>query len=811
MYNHKKIEKKIQQQHTQNKKFIKKKKYYCLCMLPYPSGNLHMGHVRNYVIGDIITRYQILKNKNVLHPIGWDAFGLPAENAAIKKNISPYKWVINNIYKMKKQLKKLGIKFNWEKEITTCDSKYYKWEQWLFITLFNQKLIYKKKALVNWCNQDKTVLANEQVINGKCWRCYSTVYYKYISQWFIKTKKYANKLLKGIKKLKNWPKKVKEMQKNWIGKSKGLEILFYIPNFKYKLYIYTSNKKLINNPRCISISQYHDFIQNNINKKTLNKINNQKFLTQKNNYIGFDTHIKAINPINNKIIPIWITNFTEQLYNTQVILIFSNVYKKHDYFLKKYHLLNKTYKEFNCFKNIKTSKYIKKKTHFKLKDWVISRQRYWGVPIPIIKKNNKSFPVKIKKLPIKLPLNLKIKNSNLNPLRNNKKWRNIFISKNIKIKRETDTFDTFIESSWYYVRYTSPNYNNGIFDVKKANYWLPIDVYIGGIEHATMHLIYFRLMHKIFNDLKLIKCKEPAKKIICQGMILSNTFFYFKKNKKIWVNYKNIKKHKDKNEFYLKKNKKIKVYSAGISKMSKSKKNGINPNQIIKKYGADTLRLYIIFLAPVEKNVVWEDKGIKGCHRFLHRLFKLVIKYKNKNFKKNIILKKNINSEYLIIKEKILYIIKNMQLQKNFNVIIAKIMEINNFLIKNINYENNKKRLKQNINKLLIMINPFTPHISIYLWNKINKNKKMLWSDLHKNNLKTKHKSYIIIVQVNGIKRGLIKLKKQYEQKKIESKIKKKQILDKYLANKKHTIIKIIYIKNKVINFVINFHDNNKI
>ncbi len=815
-YNHKKIEKKIQNFWIKNKTFkskinTEKKKYYCLCMLPYPSGKLHIGHVRNYTIGDIISRYQRLKNKNVLHPIGWDSFGLPAENAAIKNKLTPYEWTINNIKYMKKQLLNLGISYDWDREINTCNSNFYKWEQWLFIKLFQKNMIYKKKSIVNWCPQDKTVLANEQVISNKCWRCNSKIKYKNISQWFIKITKYAKYLWKDLKKLKYWPKKVKKMQMEWIGKCKGIIIKLFIKSIKKNIKIFTKNIKNIQNAICISISINHKIIS--IIKKKKYKIYKKiKKIIYKNKKecIGIYTKLNAFNPLNKNNIPIWVTNFTEDIYNTKSIFIIKKHYKKHDIFIKKYKLnykINFKKKNINNIKKILfKNKIIKKKTNFKLKDWVISRQKYWGVPIPIEYKNNIYKTINKKKLPLKLP-KFKGKKFSSNYLKTNKSW--IYPIKNNKyIKRETDTLDTFMESSWYYLRYTSPKCNTKIFNIKKANYWLPIDIYIGGIEHANMHLIYFRFMHKFFKKIGLIKSCEPVKKLICQGTVLVDTYYYIdKKKKKQWINFNKIKKKKiNKQNIFTIKNKNIILKYIGKYKMSKSKNNGVNPNKIIKKYGADTLRIYIIFSSPIEKNLEWNEKNIIGCYRFLNRLWKLVFKFKKKkiiNYKNNNT-KKQINIKYFlnkIIKE----INQDINIKNSFNTVISKIMQltkiIKKFKIKNKNDYILKKKC---INKNLILIYPFAPHISFYLWNKMGNNitiDKSNWPKINKKYLNIKIKIKIAI-QINGKTKKKISIFNNLDKNKTINYIYKNKIINKFINNKNY-ITKIIYIKNKIINFVV--------
>ncbi len=797
-----------------------KKKYYCLSMIPYPSGNLHVGHIRNYTIGDIISRYQRLQQKNVLHPIGWDSFGLPAENAAIKNNLSPYEWTKKNIKYMKQQLKSLGISYDWDKEITTCDSSFYKWEQWLFIKLLKNKLIYKKKSLVNWCQNDKTVLANEQVINGKCWRCNSYVIYKHIPQWFIKTKKYTKELLNKLKHLNKWPLNVINMQKNWIGKSNGFEIYFRIQELKYSIKIYTQNFKLTNNIICISINRYHKLVYliklNNLKLYNLIIFNINNYLKNDEN-LGINTTINAIHPITKKLIPIWITNFTEKHYNTKAIIIYNNdkIYlnfiKKYNFKKKKILINKKTFLKWKKKKKILINKkIINFKTNFKLKDWVISRQRYWGVPIPILKTSNSIIPVKYSKLPVILPKNIKINLNNLNPLKKNKNWKFLIINKK-KVKRETDTFDTFMETSWYYTRFISPKYKKNIFNIKKVNKWLPIDTYIGGIEHATMHLIYIRLIHKIMRDLGLIICNEPIKKLICQGLVLTKTFYYINEGKKNWVNFKNVKKvTKNKKIIFYEKKKKTKLIYAGIKKMSKSLNNGINPNSILNKYGADTLRLFIIFSAPVEKNIIWKEKGIIGCYKFLNRFWKLIWNFQNINFL-NFKKKNNKNKEkqkkikhYLY--NTVLIVTKNIKKNYNLNVAISQIMKFIKHIYKyKIKNKNDFYFIKFCFNQILILIYPFAPHISFYLWKKINLNKiiidKTIWPKLNDKKYLYKNIKINIAIQINGKTKKILLINNNLNKNEILQEIYKSKIIEKFIQNK--SIKNIIHIKNKIINFVI--------
>ncbi len=843
-YKHIRIEKKIQNFWYKNnifKTYIdkNKKKFYCLCMIPYPSGHLHMGHIRNYTIGDIIVRYQRLNQKNILYPIGWDSFGLPAENAAINNNISPKKWTYKNIKYMKNQLKKIGFSYDWKKELITCKSKFYKLEQLLFLILFKNNMIYRKKSIVNWCNIDKTVLANEQVINNKCWRCNNKIKKKNIKQWFIKTTKYALNLYKNIKKLKKWPIKVKKMQKNWIGKFKGYLIKIKIINNNKIIKIFIKKLEYLTATTYILISLTHKIIKNlyyNIFKYSkkdfkIKKLKNEKYYIKK-------TNLYIIHPITHKNIKILISNIPNIIYNSKIIfftpicskkqyklaklfkLKIINIFNKLKYLKKK--KLNTNIKLINSYLlnnlNIKKAKKkiykllnkkIKKIIIFKLKDWVISRQRCWGVPIPILYTKNKYKPIHKNNLPIKLPKKLNININNLNPLKSNIKWQKTKYKNKIAYK-ETDTIDTFLSTSWYHIKFTSFTNKKVICIKNKANYWLPIDVYIGGIEHATMHLIYLRFIHKFFNKLKLVKYKEPVKKLICQGMVLSKTFYYKNNNIIKWINFKNVIKTFENNKIKYKhiKHNNISLKYYGYKKMSKSLNNGIEPKKIIKKYGADTLRLFIIFSAPIDKNLIWKTKNIIGSYRFLKKLWNITLNFININKnKKNLKTKYNIK-QYNKIKFLLHYTIYKVTkyIKKYyFNICISLIMKFIKYfkkytIIYNIKY---LKLYKKCLKNIILLIYPFTPHISFYLWNKLtkkyyNKIDYVNWPK-YSNKIIKKFKRLNLIIQINGKKIFIMKIKEQYNKKKIIKKIYKYKNFNKYFKN----IKKIIYIKNKVINFII--------
>ncbi|WP_343189842.1 leucine--tRNA ligase [Buchnera aphidicola (Astegopteryx bambusae)] len=839
-YNHNVIEKTVQKYWKKHNSFKayenkEKKKYYCLPMFPYPSGNLHMGHIRNYTISDIVARYYRMKDKNVLHPIGWDSFGLPAEEAAIKHNIKPYVWTKKNIKNMKKQLKSMGFSYDWSRELSTCNPEFYKWEQKIFIKMYNKNIVYKKKSKVNWCEYDKTVLANEQVIKKRCWRCNNKVKKKKINQWFIKTKKYAERLLKDIKFLKKWPKKVIEMQKKWIGKEKRIKILIKIKKNK-KIYVYTNRIDTLFGVTFILLFYKTNFIKENVKKdnnikKIFKKCNIKKKKKIKKSY---KTNYCGIHPITKKKIPIWISNYYIRKENKEKNILACPAHNKEEWLFAKKNkikivfviknikknntqekypnilqgILYNSHKKINGLHSKEAEKKIKKmlkkvtkisiKNIFKIKDWNISRQRYWGCPIPIgTLKNKKIVPVSESKLPIILDIR-KIKNKTKKKILINNKIANL----------EKDTLDTFIESSWYYIRYTNPKYKKNIIDQKAAKYWLPVDLYVGGIEHATMHLIYFRVFCKILKDLKIINFKEPVKKLICQGMVLSDAFYKIIKKKKIWVSkdeIKIIKNKKGKIKKIINKidNSKIKYF--GMTKMSKSKNNGIEPKNIIKKYGADSLRLFIIFSAPIEDSIEWKEEHIIGSNRFIKKIWNISNKFlKHKKF-----IKTKINHNLLSKKQKnmrkqvyttVIKVTKKIEEKKNFNVAISDIMKTTNKL----EIFCNKKNILIIIESILIILkilNPFIPHIVFYIFKKfniLNELKKKCWPQIDKKAIL--EKIYNIIIQIDGKKRYILKSQKDLKKEKILKIIKKKKNIYKYIIMKK--IKKIIFIKNKILNIV---------
>ncbi|MCV2528709.1 MAG: leucine--tRNA ligase [Candidatus Lightella neohaematopini] len=835
-YNYKEIEHIVQQYWQTNNTFkvsedSSKEKYYCLSMLPYPSGNLHIGHIRNYTIGDIISRYHRMLGKNVLYPIGWDAFGLPAEEAAIKNKIKPEEWTYKNIFYMRKQLKMLGFSYDWSREIITCNPKYYHWEQLFFTYLYKNGIAYKKKSVVNWCPNDKTVLANEQVINNRCWRCNTITTYKSIPQWFLKITNYADELLNDLDKLYDWPIEVKNMQRNWIGKINGVEIKFKIFNSKKYIKVYTNSVDNIMKTTCILVNIKY-FLDNKflLSKFIKDFINKQKLHsnTYNNNQVGIPTGMYAINPINKQHIPIWLVNniLTNNTNSSMLIpsdnkydLIFANKYNLYTVSSKKINKLNNESKTLTNLKKLNISKsiinksvigdllkngYIKRKVLYRIHDWCISRQRYWGVPIPMLTLNKNIIPVPSNQLPIILPKDNKYDNPLLNP-----KWYKINYGNRLAL-RETDTFDTFMESSWYYVRYTCPNYNLGMVNSFAANYWLPIDQYIGGIEHAIMHLIYFRFYHKLMRDAKLVNCDEPVKKLLCQGMVLSNAFYYIScENKKIWISPDKVKISYDDNGNIIsaKDINGNKLKYAGIVKMSKSKNNGVDPITIINKYGADTVRLFLIFSAPVNMPLIWCESGIVGINRFLKKVWNLTylyIKLKKLNNNYSNILKTNHKLIRYTIHSTIQKVTYDIEKKQTFNTAVSELMKLTNVLIK---YSNSKildniNILKEGLYILIKILYPFAPHICFVLW-KILGNKNNIdysnWPTVDKTALLINNVN--IIIQINGKFKGEINVPINSNQKVVYD-----LLCEKYFSKINISTFKIknvIFLCNKLINIII--------
>ena len=798
-YNHKSIERQIQKKWHEEKRYISQKdnreKYYCLSMFPYPSGKLHMGHVRNYTIGDVISRYKRMKNFNVFQPMGWDAFGLPAENAAIANKINPREWTNKNIENMKTQLQSLGFSYDWSKELRTCDSSYYRWEQLIFKKFYDAGLVYRKKSLVNWDPIDKTVLANEQVIDGKGWRSGAKIEIKEIDQWFIKITEYADELLSSLEDL-DWPENVKLMQKNWIGKSFGAEIEYKIIGQKKSLVTFTTRPDTIFGVSFLAISPNHSLAIGlaKKNKKIasfLEKCKETKAAeadVAKGEKLGIDTKIEVIHPLTGKTLPVWIGNFVLLNYGTGVVMAVPG-HDERDYkFAKKYNLNIKPVIEndnnkfpnvekgilinsgkFNGMTSEEASQEIikdliklksgKELIQFRLRDWGISRQRYWGCPIPVIYESEVPKVLNEIDMPIELP---KLKANSLPvPLSQNEEFVNIAKD----MQRESDTFDTFMDSSWYYARFTSADNDKQIFD-ENTKYWLPVDLYIGGIEHAILHLLYSRFFHKALRDIGMVDGDEPFKKLLTQGMVLKDG-----------------------------------------AKMSKSKGNTVDPQQFIDKYGADTVRLYMMFTSPPEQSLEWSESSVEGASRFLKRIWNLVSKRKNIKLEEKL----NFTKDQLELRRKSHSTLKKVEndyeSRFSFNTAIAAIMELINFIpekYKENNASNEQKFcLNEAISFSLKMLFPIAPHICEYLWEKFNDSEnssiESSWPLFDMSIIEVKE--FELIIQVNGKVRGKVFIEKNMKEDEIkEISIGVENVQKSIGAN---TIKKVIFVKDKLINFVI--------
>ena len=844
-YNFKIVENKWQEKWQKSKVFKakidkSKKKFYCLEMFPYPSGKIHMGHVRNYTIGDVLSRYKSLKGFNVMHPMGWDAFGMPAENAARENNLDPKEWTNENISTMKKQLKSLGLSIDWDREISTCSEEYYKHQQLFFLELFEKGLVYRKENYVNWDPVDQTVLANEQVIDGKGWRSGAIVERKKLNQWFFNISKFSEDLLKGLDELEEWPNKVKTMQKNWIGKSFGCEISFQtegeLPIKEIKCF--TTRPDTLFGFSFLALSVDHEI------SKYFSK--DEEFLKFKDacsktgtteeaiaigEKIGFKTKLLAINPLNpNQKVPVFFANFVLMDYGFGAVFG-CPAHDQRDFdFAKKYNLQIKTVvkpdnendnfevkdkaysgagvlinSEFlnglkvpndSILKTIdilEKRKLGKKKVNFRLKDWGVSRQRYWGCPIPIAyNENGHVMPIPKNQLPIKLPENVNL-NSKGNPLDSENEWKNIIIDGK-KYIRETDTLDTFVCSSWYYLRFCSPKEEEYGFTQDEINYWMPVDQYIGGVEHAILHLLYSRFFIKALGfKNNNFKFTEPFKGLFTQGMVCHETY---KDQNNNWLSPEEIELVENQ---YRKKNDPTNKVKVGPSEsMSKSKKNVIDPEKIIENFGADAVRLFILSDSPPEKDVQWSEKGMLASYKFIQKLWLL-----NEKVKKKIKLDtKEIynNSDLEKFTNQIINKYTNNLENFNYNVIIANIYEIYNFLNKEVDKNINSETLKKNYRKILILYLPVIPHFASECLFDLEYGGKFDWPKVNANFLKEDKVDFVI--QINGKKRAILKENKDIDQESLLVKIKSNKLSEKYLKNK--SINKIIFVKNRLINLIIN-------
>ncbi|MCX7653689.1 MAG: leucine--tRNA ligase [Fervidobacterium sp.] len=791
--------------------YSEKKKYYALVMFPYPSGTLHVGHVKNYVIGDIVARYKRMQGYNVLHPFGYDAFGLPAENAAIAHKIHPKKWTLDNINTIRSQIRKIGISYDWDREVITCMEDYYKWTQWIFLKLYEAGLAYKKPGAVNWCPSCQTVLANEQVKEGKCERCGTTVTMKYLEQWYFKITDYAEKLLEGLDRLQGWPEHVKIMQRNWIGKSVGAEVDFPVEGMDKKIKIFTTRPDTIYGVTFMAIAPESPLVMELVTEEYREEV--EKFLAK----VALEDRFKrtsleakkegvfvgryAINPLTNEKIPIYVANYILYEYGTGAIMAVPAHDQRDFDFAKTYNLpIKQVIKpedgEWNIqekpyesegimvnsgpFDGLKSAEgkeavmeYIQKKgfgkksVQYKLRDWLISRQRYWGAPIPVIYCEKCGIvPVPEKDLPVKLPENVEFLPTGQSPLTLSEEFKHSICPKcGSHAHREVETMDTFVDSSWYYLRYVNPKDDHKPFDTNDVNYWLPVDQYIGGVEHAVLHLLYSRFITKVLYDLGYINFDEPFENLFTQGMIYKDGW-----------------------------------------KMSKSKGNVVSPDEMIEKYGADTLRMYILFMAPPEKDAEWNDAGIEGVNRFVKRLW-------NNFYKVLEIIKQNnddnaaFGKEEKNLRRKLHYMIKKIKEDIEggfkFNTAIAGLMEFNNQLSDYLENTKspNKKLLEEVAEKLVLILSPFAPHMAEEMWSDLGKNTLIVeekWPDYDANALK--EDELTVVVQVNGKVRGRITIPADLS----EEDVKKVALENVSKVIEGKNINNIFYVKGKLVNIVVN-------
>ena len=850
------IEPAVQQYWAENKVFkaikdTSKEKYYCLSMFPYPSGRLHMGHVRNYTIGDVVSRYQRMNGKNVLQPIGWDAFGLPAEGAAIKNKTAPAKWTYENIEYMKKQLKMLGFGYDWDREIATCRPEYYKWEQWFFTELYKKGLVYKKTSTVNWCPNDETVLANEQVHEGCCWRCDTPVEQKEIPQWFIKITDYAEQLLGGLDQLPQWPDMVKTMQRNWIGRSEGVEITFDVADTAEKVAVYTTRPDTFYGVSYLGIAAAHPLAELAAEKNPqlaefIREAKNAKvaeadLATMEKK--GMATGLFAIHPLTSEKLPIWVANFVLMHYGTGAVMAVPAHDQRDFEFAQKYGLPIKQViapladEEIDLTKQafVEHGKLVnsaefdgldfdaafngiadkleklgvgKRQVNYRLRDWGVSRQRYWGAPIPMLTlPNGETVPAPIEDLPIILPEDV-VMDGVKSPIKADPNWAKTTFNGEPALK-ETDTFDTFMESSWYYARYTSPSYAEGMLDKEEANYWLPVDQYIGGIEHATMHLLYFRFFHKLLRDAGFVTSDEPAQKLLCQGMVLADAFYYTSPtNERIWVSPTQVTLERDEKGRIIKATdpEGRELVHTGMTKMSKSKNNGIDPQEMVEKYGADTVRLFMMFASPAEMTLEWQESGVEGAKRFLGRVWNLVYEY-SQNPAKTALDMTALSADQKALRrdvhKTIAKVSDDIGRRQTFNTAIAAVMELMNKLTRApLENEQDRAVMAEALSAVVRMLYPITPHICFELWKALGNESNIDHAEWVKaDEAAMVEDEKLIVVQVNGKVRGKVTVAADADEETVKTVAFADENVKKFTDNTQ--IVKVIYVPGKLLNVVV--------
>ncbi len=858
-YDPKQIESKWQEIWEKNKTFAtrrepEKKKYYVMEMFPYPSGKIHMGHVRNYTIGDVIARYKMMRGFAVLHPMGWDAFGMPAENAAIANNTHPAKWTYENISVMRKQLKRLGYSYDWDREIATCRPEYYKWEQWLFLKMLEKKMVYRKESFVNWCGDCKTVLANEQVENGCCWRCGSVVVQKKMWGWFFKITDYAEDLLDYCDKLPGWPEYVLTMQKNWIGKSRGALIDFAVKDKDEKITVFTTRPDTLFGATFMCLAPEHPLVLT-LSKGTpqekevadfverMSRTDRSRGAVENYEKEGVFTGAYCINPANNRLMPVYTANFALMEYGTGAVMSVPAHDQRDFEFAKKYGLdiivvitppgkdpadvaIDEAYVQdgimvdsghFSGMNNREAMKKMiewfekegfgKAAVSYRLRDWGISRQRYWGAPIPVIYCDTCGIVgVPEKDLPVVLPEDAQLLDGGRSPLPFLDSFVNTTCPKcGNSARRETDTMDTFVESSWYFERYCSPRCDQAIFDKDEVKYWMPVDQYIGGVEHAVLHLLYSRYFTRVLHDLGLIPYKEPFSRLLTQGMVCKETVFcpehgFLYPEETGW----------SKDKVTCKKcGKEAKL--GRVEKMSKSKKNVVDPNSLIEKYGADTVRLFCLFAAPPERDLEWSEQGVEGAHRFLNRIWRLFFQWKDKINGINSYTGPSsaLDQENRKLFAKIHYTIKkvtnDIEERFHFNTAISAVMELAN-MMSGIDAEKSSDEtravMKLGFEKMILLLSPIVPHIAEELWAGLGNQTGLTeaqWPEYDKDALIAE--TILVVVQVNGKLRGRFEIEADADEDAIKQRALNDENVARFIAQKK--IKKVIVVKNKLVNIVV--------
>jgi len=859
-YNPAAIERDAQKFWTDNKTFEVtedpcKEKFYCLAMFPYPSGKLHMGHVRNYTITDVIARYQRMQGKNVLHPMGWDAFGLPAENAAIQNNTAPAKWTQENIAYMKAQLKSLGFGIDWSRELATCEPSYYKWEQWFFTKLYEKGMVYKKTSAVNWCPRDETVLANEQVIDGCCWRCDSPVERKEIPQWFIRITDYAEQLLDDLDGLEHWPEQVKTMQRNWIGKSRGVNMRFDLatPVGDYRSFdVYTTRPDTLmgvtyttlatQHPIALKIAQSNPKLAAFIQNCQTQQVSEAEMATMEKR--GMDTGVTVMHPLTGESVPVWVGNYVLMDYGSGAVMAVP-AHDQRDYeFAKKYSLSIKQVvtpmKGEVC--DIDSEAFLPKgllinsgkydgldfaaafdaiaaaleeiaqgavTTNYRLRDWGVSRQRYWGSPIPMYNlAEGGEIPIPLDRLPVILPTDVEMDGIQ-SPIKADLEWKKAELNGQA-VNRETDTFDTFMESSWYHARFTCSDLDSAMLDPERANYWLPVDQYVGGIEHAILHLLYARFYHKLLRDEGLVNSNEPFKSLLCQGMVLAESFYKDNTGRKEWLSPLNVTVDRDEKGLTIKAVETATgnlVHSGGVTKMSKSKNNGVDPQVAIDKHGADTVRLFTMFAAPPEQTLEWSDDGVSGAHRFLRKLWTMVHAHLAMGPAAPLS-PATLSDGHKSLRRKTHETIKKVNddygRRNTFNTAIAAIMELLNDVAKLTTGDAQSISVRHEaLTRAILLLSPIAPHICHTLWQALGNEHSVAdaaWPVLDESALV--RSSIELVIQVNGKVRGKIQVATDASKEAIEKMAVEDSNVQRFTEG--FTIRKIIVVPERLVNIVAN-------